>query len=306
MKIKQVAMIVSGVGGVMALTVAFMLWREIQSFRKAERDLTAGEKNLATYYRMDPFPSNENVTRERENLDKLETWRKTLVAELRKGGIRTPETTAARFSQMLFEKRAALIKLAENSGTSLVGGDKFAFGFEEYATGHVPAPEDVPRLTEQLLVTEILSRMLFEENVKSVVRIGREKADGEARTRVRQRPQAATAPVPTDPSGSAVDNLREKNRYVLEFTAREQAVMRFLNQVAAHSAFMAVARLEMETLDSDIRKPNVPGPTDPTERMKMKLHAHPRRTDRMVAGRVFENLVRVKVELDVYRFKGDA
>lgn len=305
MKIKKIATVVSGVGGIVALTVAFMLWREIQSFRKAEQDLRAAERNLATYYRMDPFPSHENVTRERENLAQLEAWHKTLVAELRKGRIQTPETTAARFSQMLFEKNAALIKLAQSSGTSLVGGDKFAFGFEEYATGHVPSTELVPQLTEQLLVTEILSRMLFEESVRSVAQIRREKSDGEVRDRERQRPQAATASAPVQAPRSALDELREKSRYILEFTAREQAVMSFLNRVAAQGAFMAVVRLDVDAQDSDIHKPDVPGPTDPTQRMKMELHAHPRRADRMVSGRAFENLVRVRMELDVYRFKGD-
>ncbi len=310
MKVGKPIVAAATVGAVLSLAAAVMLWREIQSFRKAEHDLRATRANLESFYRRDPFPSPDNVQTEKSNLERLETWRSTLTKELRKGGIQVADTTGVIFIEQFFATRRNLIAIAERSKTRLVGDDKFAFGFDEYMTGENPADEHAGRLTEQLQTIDILCRMLFEENVHAIARIDRETS--ERSKRVRERPTrsaSAQAARPADEPTEALDAFREKTRYSLEFTAREESLMRFLNRLASHETFIAVATLELRyhssTPESGLRPPKIPGPTSSEERKEIPLHMHPDHQHRLVAGRAFDNMLQVKIELDVYRFKGD-
>ncbi len=293
--------------GLAAVLVAILLWREVHSFRQTRRDLEESEARLERLYRMTPFPSSENVDRERENLEMLSEWFETLLQELRKGRIEPATVTAPRFSHMYFEKRERLRSLADEAGVQLAGREAFAFGFDRYADGVVPEAEHVPRLLRQLLIVEKIAELLVQEKVESIETLARpqfEVADAPRRARG-SRPRGAE-PQPVEMPTREEGRLYETTRITLSFTATEPALIRFLNRIKEHETFMAVANLELESVGEDVSRPDVPGPTTLEERRKIPLQNHPVRTDRRVTGRPHENFINVQMELDVYRFEGDS
>lgn len=293
------------------------------------------------FYQRNPFPSRENVVKEKENNKTIEFWFSELMTALRKHQIEPEKKSPSMFKGLLDEKRNEMLDLAKRAG--VVCPDKFAFGFGRYlASGNLPAPENVPILTQQLLITENLLRLCIESNnVKEIVSIERDDFDAgaaESGTRARGRRGAAVeAPppvgvvpgVPTARPGEITgDALSGKLHFVFEFKAKESVVWEVLNRLASHGMIVVVTSVQLDNEGADIAKLGGPDAEGAAKRSEAEAETaspktgakekpaaaetagggetkFPTREERKVCGLSKSLPMRVKIEMDVYRFKGE-
>jgi hypothetical protein len=328
-----------------------LLVKGIGKFRKAEADLKRAQVALDGYYAHDPFPSRENVGLERTNVETLREWFGRIRGAVRQGQIEEVQKSPSTFMTMLSEKQNALVLRARTVRTALP--ENFAFGFDRYsAQGVLPAPGDVPRLTQQLVIVERLCEVLLSENVHSVETVGRaifeQGAEGAvagapgveeggggagtaapARGRVRRPPrrpggapgQAAGRPGPA----VKTEDLYVKQHFVLEFTAKESSLMGVLNRLASDAMFAVVTGVQVGKKSDDVVLPSlsvedtpaavveetggavgaVTGAVDAVAGTAAPAGEAPSRRDRIVSGPEKEVPLKTRIELDVYRFKGE-
>lgn len=309
---------------VMVAVVGFLLYGEIGTFNEVSGKLDLSKQQLERPYHSNPFPSPENVEREKANVDALNTWFKNLTDDLRKGEMRVPEKNPGTLLKFMQETQKDLIKDAKSHGTALPGGN-FLFGFQRYDMGAIPAPTHVPRLTEQLTVIDMISRMLFESGAKELIQVTRREFEepanqpGHGRQFLSQVAPSASKTPAVKPS----EKLYETDHFSFEFKAKEMAIIEFLNRLSKHGVFIAVTSLEIEregldvlpapTSDLDAKALGSPKKTEEQAEQKapeadaakpvlVRAKLFPDRDDRQVCGPPLEKPMNVKVELDVYRF----
>ncbi len=254
-----------GVGALLLLAATGMLVRSILQFRELEQAFTRERSRLTQFYRADVFPSAENVARERENREQLDGWFEELIRELGRESISRDDRSPSQFINRLERTHSGLRQQAERSRIRLpeAGGD-FAFGFERYAgTGLLPSPDDVPRLTEQLIIITRLARLMYDSEI-SALRMIRRDVFEETTQEVRETPTPARALGRTAPAagrqrsdarqpaataqGAGVitaDDMFATYRFVLAFDAREEALARFLNELASSPMYTVVRTVRL-------------------------------------------------------------
>jgi hypothetical protein len=309
-----------GVGVVLLGVATWLLLKGIREFRAAEADLDRAEVALNRYYAHDPFPSRENVARERANLQTLQAWFERLRDALRVGQIEEVQKSPSNFMTILSEKKNALVRKARAMRTELP--NDFAFGFARYATqGVLPAPGDVARLTQQLVIVERLTGILIEERVRAIDDVAREVFEesavaaraeaAPARGRSRREPRSArTESEPAVQTESAPDALYGKQRFVLKFKSGETALRNILNRLAGDAMFAVVTSLKVEKEADDVAPPSLTRGGEPGRAAEAEDGADvraeaPSRRDRVVSGPERAVPLVVHLELDVYRFKGE-
>jgi hypothetical protein len=230
---------------------AVMLFQGISQFGEAEQKLAVARGSLEKYYRMDPFPSQENIEALAENAETINAWSERLLAACREGQVISEEKSPSVFMDFLSRTLISLRKTAEKEKI-LLPGDDFAFGLDRYIASPVPpAPDDVPRLTDQLVAIDILSRLLFEEKIIELVAVQRDKFEGSApvgavpesdrtgrRVTRRDRETKLTfSPPPFAFTGSpSVGEVGEGElhaclHFAVEFKAGEKALLNILNRL---------------------------------------------------------------------------
>ncbi|MBN1558556.1 MAG: Amuc_1100 family pilus-like protein [Lentisphaerae bacterium] len=319
---KRIVLIVAGgIAVLLVLGAAFLLFRGIRGFAEAERKLQNAEAKLRRFYGEDPFPSRENVARVRENADVLEQWGEKLVAALGEGQIEVPQKTPSTFMNLLSVTENGLVRLAEASGTDLPDG--FTFGFGRYsAQGILPAPGDVPRLTEQLMLVDRLCRILLDERVRAITRLEREtferdetaepeaaRAPARRTRRPARRPargeSGEDAPDAVGPEGSF--DFFSKQHFSMAFTAHERAVVGILNRLAAEPLFLVVTSVRVTKPRGDVELPSFSVEAEtPGAVSGAGGGESPSRRERIVCGPEKAVPMEVTLELDVYRFAGQS
>jgi len=279
-------------------------------------------------------------------------WHHELNVALRKGQIDPDSQSPSRFMNLLDEKRRELDEAAQRNGANLPVS--FQFGFDRYLAtkGTLPNPADVGRLTQQLRMVELLCDGLFESRVTSISVIKRDEfeaplagasggTDRSSRSQRFNRGGDGTTP---DAAGQVNEvgqagllkpgDLYTTFSFRLEFTAREQALMAFLNRLAKHEPFTVVKTVRTEKAVSDVRtelpaekrqrdRARAAANTSLVDPMQLLLGggapaepapesvepAKPEkplsRRERLMCGFDLEQPMRVKVELDVYAFPAD-
>jgi len=325
-------------GTVVAVAIAFvaavLLFGGISKFSSAEKKLKTSIKRLSQLYAEDPFPSDENVERERQNEERLNEWYGKLITSLREGEIAPDpaDKSPSRFMELYGETTSLLRKEAGEAGVDLPKPvEEFAFGFDKYHGGDQPPPDDVPTLTQQLKIISMLCRFLIEEDVDSITRIEREALDAKATVMPRRAPRPRGGLVgprtgPRRPSSSArpkkpkstgnaapkkpapIGPLYAKQHFVLEFKARERPVLGVLNRLAKNEAFTVVTSVTMTRPDEDILT------AEDTLRhagvgsiplADMQGDDYPSSVERMVCGADIEKPMMVTIKLNVYNFVGE-
>ena len=264
MKRKQIiAYSAIGVGGLLVLAAAAMLVRSILQYREQEQAFNRLRSRLTQLYRAEVFPSEENVTLERENREQLEGWFEDLLAELGKENISRDDRSPSQFIGRLERTRNTLRQQADRDRIRLPeAGTNFAFGFERYAgTGLLPSPDDVPRLTEQLIIATRLTRILYDSEITSLRAIQRDVFE-ETTTPEQPREPTVTrrgaAPAPRrgpdtrqpvraarQPGIRGEGDMFATYRFTLEFDAREEALARFLNALASTPMYTVVRTVRL-------------------------------------------------------------
>lgn len=298
---------------------SFLLFRGISQFSKEEKTLSRSVSNLRNYYGRNPFPSKENVEREEANGAILKRWLGGLSASLREGELRPVQITPSNFVKLFSQKRERLKALARDRKVALPDG--FAIGFERYASGTLPAPSDVPRLAQQLLIADQLCRILFESEANGISTLRREEFEmaGAAVAKPGGRPtgrRPRRTTVVASASGIASRSwkvtrdagqlkgkaLSARLRFGLTFEANEAALMKILNQLAAHEMFAVVSLLQIDKASDDVMAPQSAQGTVADENPMMGGTKHPPRSQRLMSGEDLEQPMSISMEVDVYRF----
>jgi len=313
----------SAVFAILLVVFGFLLFLVLRELHGTERELQERQAVLSEYYSRNPFPSPGNVAREAENVQLLESWLERLLSLARQGQIEPEEgSTPSRFVNTLGEKRNRLLALAQNADVKLPSRD-FAFGFDRYfvAGSTLPAPEDVPRLSQQLAIIDNLCGVLFEEKISEIVAIERQEFEGGGvAPGAGRRGMAGRLGVfgGEDVTGAGLlseGDLYTSLRFVLEFKTKEKALISVLNRLSRHSMFCVIKSLAIDKEVADVKevkpkedvgrtKEGEEAPAEGTtpEAAKVDEQTLPRRS-RIVSGLPVEKPMRVVMCLDVYRFR---
>ncbi len=329
-KAQVITISLCAVGAIALLAAGYVLYRGISRFGAARVSLGMAKANLEGFYREPVFPSNDNVGREKANTTKLAGWFDELAAELRKGNVVSTERSPSAFKTVYLEKALErLLQEAQAAGTELPTA--FGFGFEQYAgTDVLPRPDDVPRLMEQLVLVNRICRILFANRVKALSAVGRTAFEDQAAAA-----PAAAAPAPSGRAGrrptrtqpaapppSAVvaqpgvvpkGALFGKYRFVIEFSAKESTLIGVLNALASSPSFTVVKVVRLNKGIPVL----MPGTVDPAAADGVPIPgvgAQPTTAAPVlrlgpsypVSGLEMEIPMQVRMELDVYKFKGDS
>jgi len=268
--------------------------------KTTERELRLKRKRLASFYRLEPYPSKGNVVREARSQLNLESWFSNLVSEASAKQLEPRERSPSRFMELLGQTRRKL--LADADAEAVEVPQEFHFGFQRYFTegSQLPSPDHVPRLTQQLVVIDHLCRAMYAEKVSRILTVTRQEFEGAgAGSRPRRLRQGA---VDANVGIIGEEDLYAKLRFVVTFESDEHAVVGILNRLASHELFIVPTKLEFSKVGEDVRqhqKERESEDAGQAGKATVKLS----RVERIVCGLPLEAPVSVKLSVDVYRFR---
>lgn len=288
------------VGAVAILVRGFLQFSEVESALKETR------AQMETLYGRKPFPSQGNLAREKENITAIQQDLEELQTTMAAGQVEPVGQSPAGFINQFFETQKELLAGARAAGVTVAKNYDFSFG--RHMGGNLPAPHDVPRLTQQLRIVELLCGVLYTARVSRLTGLARQEFEVDAPAAVVAKPaipgRAAEVELKNvnDPSAGLVPpgQLYGRWHFVMQFAGRESAVMNVLNGLAKSSVFTVVTRLDIEGDEKLFERKEVAVAAKAGEEA-VDAKAQPAAKDyRVVCGR--DALVNVKLELDVYQF----
>lgn len=307
--------------GLLFLGAVGLVIRGFMAKRDVEVQLEAKWADLDRLYHRNPFPSDLNLKVEQKNLDVINDEMRGLLTAMGQGQIESVNQSPPKFMAQFWETRTELKAQARSTGVALTGGDDFDFGFSRHMAGNLPAPQDVPRLTQQLRIVQALCGVLYNARITELKGVGREEFEVDAAGGPTSR--AAPAAGRRNQGAQASLNMTRVNaglipegrlfgkwRFVLVFSARESALLNVLNGLARSPVFAVVTRVEVIGDDKLFQKqadPNarrdkragdavVKGPSISKEGL-----SNVPRDQRVVCGQNVAPLV-VRLDLDVLQF----
>lgn len=308
-KKKIILLAAAGVAVVLMLAAGFLLYRGVVKLNNVQTELSRADSELDRLYGRDPFPSEANVKIERASVDLLNTWKRKLTNELTKGQVVPDrEKSPSAFISTLTEKVSKLTDQAKRLHPDTVA-DNFAFGFDRYFTadGARPEPPHVPRLTQQLLIVEGLTKVLLEEKIDKIVAIKREEFEATDRRGG------------TDLSNVGVigeTNLFAKLHFTFDVMSRETTLLDVMNRFAKHDQFVVITSVQMNKSAPDVknRAMELSASLDEDEEDTMFAAITPKgglgaatnmmtRAERLVSGLDLEKPMSVSLDVDVYWFR---
>ena len=292
------------VGAVALLVQGFIKYSAVQS------ELTGSHERLQSLYERNPFPSQQNYKLEKENLATISQSLGDLLSEMASGQVEPLGQSPAVFINQFFETQKQLLADARAAGVSVPKG--FDFGFGRHMPGNLPAPQDVPRLTQQLHIVEGLCKILYLSRVSAIEGIARQEFEvdvpGTATAKVSQpvapgrRGQEIEIKNVADATAGIIPVGQQYGRwhFILQFSGHEAAIMNVLNGLAKSPVFTVVTRLDLDGDEKLFERREVAvaakGGDD-----ALAVKEPPKAKDyRVVCGR--EGVLNMKLELDVYQF----
>jgi hypothetical protein len=349
---KNIFVVVGSVVVVLLLVGAAMMlgvgaWR----LTRSETNLKRLKGQWRQFYEQgNPFPSRENVLKEKKNNETIEFWFTEVMKELRKDQI-VPDmgkNSASLFGDDLGRERDKMRALAEARGVSIPG--EFAFGFDRYLAGRgavLPTTENVPYLRQQLETIERLYNLIVESDVKAIESIERDPFDA-VTEETAPKPSVSMPGTGTEgrramkPGTMQGDALYGKLHYAVTFKTRENIVWDVLNRLAKQDMIIVVTSVQMDGEGLDVVKAALPTSAAKDEGTAVEATTRatpmggllakraaeraaaaaaekekakgkpkekeadsriPSRQERLICGPSKAAPARVKIELDVYRFK---
>lgn len=304
---RKIMVIVAGILiGVLLVGAVAILVRGFLQFSEVESALRETRAQMETLYGRKPFPSQENLKREKENIAAIQQDLVELQTAMAAGQVEPVGQNPAGFINQFFETQKELLAEARAAGVTVAKNYDFSFG--RHMGGNLPAPHDVPRLTQQLKIVELLCGVLYTARVSRLTGLARQEFEVDAPVTAVAKPalpgRAAEAEVRNvnDPSAGQVPpgQLYGRWHFVLQFSGRESAVMNVLNGLAKSAVFMVVTRLDIEGDEKLFERREVAQAVKAGEEpaaVKAQLAA---KDYRVVCGR--DAMLNVKLELDVYQF----
>lgn len=292
-------------GAVALVVLKFM------NFADAEAVLKSNKEHLEVLYSQNPFPSSANLKQERENILVIKQELLDLQAAMGVGQVEPVVQSPARFITQFFDTQHGLLTRAASSGITVPKA--FDFGFGRHMKGDLPAPQDVPRLTQQLKIVDALCLILYNGNISSLDAISRQEfeVDAAPAAKTGSGVRGASAVLAgeidvrnvLDPSAGLVPpgQLYGLWRFQIQFKGRESAVMKILNGLACSSIFTVVTRVEIKGDEKLFERKEGEGVVaKATAGGEVEKEVHKGRDYRVVCGR--ENTLTVKMDLDVFQF----
>ena len=226
-------------GGVAILMIGagFYFAASRRAYKRQAGELNALTGELHRLYARDTFPAEENVLREKENLEDSVDLFNELNELARRGQKELQPMEASDFMQFLENSLRTL--RGRLQGENVKFPDQYAFGFEKYAGGQLPSPGDIPRLVQQLNIIETLCEIIREASVSELVSITREVFE------------LAPPPPESAVEGSDADKMFACQRFKVIVKGRESAIMEMLNLMASHPMFIMVTRIEISNPRQD-------------------------------------------------------
>ena len=244
------------VGGlvVLLLVVGLFVWMFGAQGHYADgfAKLSTAQNQLQRLTARNPFPSAGNVQAMGQQLETYREYLAGLKAEMRKGQRVAEPVTRDRFRQLLEDTLRQLGNGAREKGVLLPAN--FAFGFQRYAEGVLPAEEEMGRLVDQLYSVKSLCEILYAAGINELVAVERttfekdaqaapveeEYGRRSARGRAEAPVAAASVELEKDPLG-----LYTREHYVLTYKAQDAANWRVLDRLAKGAPFVVVTQVEI-------------------------------------------------------------
>jgi len=291
--------------------VALVVFK-FMNFAEAEAVLKSNKEHLEVLYAQNPFPSPANLKQERDNILVIKQELLDLQVAMGVGQVEPVVQSPAKFITQFFDTQHSLLTRAASSGITVPKA--FDFGFGRHMKGDLPAPQDVPRLTQQLKIVEALCLILYNGNISSLDALSRQEFEVDAApVAAKTGPGGRGAPAAVageidvrnvlDPGAGLVPQgqLYGRWRFQVQFKGRESAVMKILNGLACSSIFTVVTRLEVKGDEKLFeRKEGEGAVAKVTAGGTVEKEAPKGRDYRVVCGR--ENMLTVKMDLDVFQF----
>ncbi len=307
---------------VMVGVPAFLMFKGISQFGSAKEELNRSVTQLRSFYKKNPFPKKENIDKENKNLDEMQKWFGKLVDVVTAGQVEQVEATPTRFTTKYNDMRNRVLALANPvRGAKMLDKDN-ALGFSKYAEGALPVAVDVPRLMQQMMITERLATVLIESKVKKINKIMREefdsvssmgaspqKAVSSSRRSSRRRGGASVSKKSTNSIKThRKTDIYEVQSFSLEFSAKEYIALDVLNRFSRDDLFVVITGVEFIKAAKDLKMPGSDddkvSKNDETDAVVVeKINSEPPiRQQRRVSGPAFDMPMTVRVDLDVYTF----
>ena len=270
----------------------------VQKYQKVQDEVSNLQQQHSALVARSVFPSDKNLKVLKANLQLTEQTLAQLQASLGRTQVNPVKMEAADFSRHL----SGWVKLqrAKARQAKWKVDAKYAFGFERYYAGQIPAENDIPRLTIQMQQIAALCDVLADCKVTELARIERvvfEKGAGETTVAGRhgvamtvQTAAPADGAVPLEPAEA--QGLYTRERYQLELVAAESTVWQLLNRLAGSSTFTVVKKIELDNPTQPVSAAVGGGATNAPAMDRLP------RDQRIAAG---GEQVRVIMELDVLR-----
>lgn len=303
--------------------VGWLLIKSIMSKSEAYNQRNDDYARVKKIYRAKVFPSRENIERVKEHQKELETWLTTVGEQLHKGDLPEETLTPATFKQNLQNTVRALSRQPGIRKGKVVNPD-FYFGFDQYLgeSNQLPKREDVPRLTTQLRMIEMISRELYSARILSLDLIKREafddvaalaaenpKRENRPSRRRRNRPsshseQQAEQPTTVAKQVHIPKGLVEKESFTFEFTATSEAFVAALNKLSSMDMFVVIVENSFTKTADQLKKLEEKPKTGLEDGAAVKSLAEMSHAERTITNPNQDPPVSVKLVIDVYTFKG--
>jgi hypothetical protein len=292
-----VFLIVISICSLFVVVTGITLIKRFNALQSTKAKLNSAENRLKQLFAANPFPSTQNVERVKVNVEELSRQYDELIDRMRKGQIdEEPERKSpTAFMQMLGRKRQELQEKADSADN--VVPPNFPFGFERYfAPGAAsPAPDDVPKLSQQLGIIEKLCKEVFIKRGVKIEKVEREEIEQSLPGRYR-KPVSQESP------------LFRKLQFVFVIKVKEALLKQILKELSRLDMFVVVNSLTIEKLSPDVREIETPKPateTDvPAPPPEGAPKVYPPRAQRVVCGPELEAPMKVELGLTVYIFGG--
>ena len=339
MKKNNIVLIAGGaVSALLVLGSAAFMAVALGRSSAAREDRDAAFAKLRRIYQGAVFPSAANIVRAGENYAAATNWVVGIAEALSAGtndwaaGLEPALATSGDFSQLREQTIEALradAPIAEDGAPT--ADPESAFGFEFYSDSHPAQSQHVPRLLRQVRLVDLLVRQLYDSGILHLDAVSRdvfERGSGGASassssssgssssSRGRRRPGAGRAlsvplvvtPPPPPPGAVPYD----VERFGFRFSAKEHALLAFLDRVDALSPYAAVSGLTIEKLGPDAVFPDERAEAKEGARSSRAASAEeepaapgiltrpPPRSSRMVSGPLREAPVMATVFVGVY------
>jgi hypothetical protein len=316
--------IVIGVGvilGAACLVIGVLFFMALSTSSEAEGKRDLAYEQLKSLYQSRVFPSNANIKRMKDDQVVLEAWATEVSNMLTTASVKVDDLTPVRFKQELQKTVRDLAVEKSPAGKSFVAAD-FKFGFDRYLgdSDSLPQGSDVAQLAQQLQLIRLVVRELYAANITKLTSVERnvfeadasEKKQGPSPASSRRRKPGQNSS--TGPSTAASDTLNPvlssmltRQKLTFEFQAKPFALSGALNRLAAMDAFVVVTGVEFAKSEDSIliaeqRKKAAAKAAEETKTAAVPIPETAR--DRMVTDPEREPPMNVKLNVDVYLFKG--